>query len=106
MITEELGLQLVPASPVKAAWTTFLAFMMAGLVPLVPLFFSGYLFAKRAFTASTIATALTFLGIGLVKGRVVNQPLVRSALETLLVGGCAAALACLVVLWLKGLSLL
>jgi len=106
MITEELGLQLVPASPIKAAWTTFLAFMVAGLVPLIPLFFSGYMGENKAFTASTIATALTFLAIGLFKGHVVNQPLVRSALETLLVGGCAATLAYLVGLWLKGLGLL
>lgn len=106
MITEELGLQLEPASPIKAAWTTFIAFMLAGLIPLAPLFITGYIGANTAFTASAIATALTFLGIGLFKGHVVNQPLLRSGLETLLVGGCAASLAYLVGLWLKGLSLL
>jgi VIT1/CCC1 family predicted Fe2+/Mn2+ transporter len=46
---------------------------------------------------------VTFLGIGLLKGRVLRHPLLKSGLETLLVGGAAAALAYVVGIVLRGL---
>lgn len=101
MITEELGLQLEPAAPLKAALTTFVAFFLAGMVPLLPLLFGRYLSPDLIFGISALATAITFCAIGLVKGYVVNRPLAFSAFETLAVGGLAATLAYLVGVWLK-----
>ena len=68
MLTEEHGLQFEPPQPLKAASVTFLAFMLAGVMPILPLFLSPYLAVSRTFAASAAATAVTFIGFGVVKG--------------------------------------
>ena len=45
------------------------------------------------FTASAISTGLAFVGIGVLKARVNSRPILRSVLETLLLGAIAAVLA-------------
>lgn len=102
MITEELGLQLQPPVPLTAALTTFMAFMLAGIIPLVPLFFANMLDERMTFMVSAAATALTFSLIGVIKGQITNKSILGSAAETVTIGGCAAALAYLVGAWLKG----
>ena len=102
MITEELGLQLEPPQPVRAATVTFVAFMLAGLMPIIPLLFSAYLSAFQTFALSGVATALTFIGIGVIKARVTHKPTPRPVVETLLIGGCAALLAFVAGVVLKG----
>jgi len=90
MLTEELGLPLDGPRPLRAAATTFLCFLLAGLIPLLPLrLFDG----RASFLASALASAAIFLAIGLVKARVTGGRVVRSACETLLVGGATAILA-------------
>jgi VIT1/CCC1 family predicted Fe2+/Mn2+ transporter len=102
MLTEEFGLRLEPARPARAASATFTAFMAAGLIPLLPLFFPG-LSARDTFRWSAIATGVAFALIGLAKGGVSEQPLLRSMCETLVIGSSAAGLAYLAGLVLKGL---
>ena len=68
---------------------TFVAFLAAGLVPLLP-FLLG---RGDAFLASVVATGLTFFGIGTLKARWSLNPWWRSGAETLLIGGIAAAIA-------------
>ena len=102
MLTEELGLRLGMPKPITAAITTFLGFCAAGVVPLLPYLLPG-LPQQWVFPVSAAATAVTFLGIGLLKGRVLRHPLLKSGLETLLVGGAAAALAYVVGIVLRGL---
>ena len=97
MLTEELGLPLETPQPLRAGWTTFLAFFVAGIVPLLAL----WIFSD--FVASAIATAVTFFAIGLVKARVLGGRLITSGFEILLVGGSAAALAYFVAAATKGL---
>ncbi|MFQ5843459.1 MAG: VIT1/CCC1 transporter family protein [Planctomycetota bacterium] len=103
MLTEELGLRLETPAPLRASLTTFLAFLLAGLVPLLPLFIVGRRHAAHAFLACLVAAGITFFLIGQVKGRLVGASALRSGLETLLVGGVAATLAYLVGLAAKGL---
>ena len=93
MLTEEHGLRLESPSPAKAATVTFAAFCVAGAVPLLPLVLVDARHADAVFAASSIATAVTFLLIGLFKGRVLGQSLWFVALETLAIGACAAAMA-------------
>lgn len=93
MLTEEWGLPLRPPSPSRAAMITFLAFVLAGLVPLAPLPFSQLMGASATFLASAVATAVTFLAIGAVRGKVVHESMLRCSLETLGMGGTAAFVA-------------
>jgi vacuolar iron transporter family protein len=92
MLTEELGLQLKGRSPVRAGLATFAAFLIVGLVPLLP-FLMTVLEEDRRFLTSMIFTGFAFLGIGLAKGRVLARPMWKAGVETLLVGGMAAVLA-------------
>jgi vacuolar iron transporter family protein len=87
MMLEEYGLAPVLRSPLIAAVNTFAAFAVFGAIPLMPyLFGSGFLW-------SSVATAVAFFVIGSAKSRwSVRSPLM-SGLETLLIGGAAAALA-------------
>lgn len=100
MLTEEHGLQLDGPSPVRAGLATFVAFMLVGLIPLIPFLLPGLDLNER-FIASCIATGLAFLTVGIGKGAVLEQGLVRSGLETLLTGGIAALLAYLMGRWLR-----
>lgn len=104
MLTEEWGLQLDQPSPTRAALTTFVAFVLAGLVPLIPLFFAAWLAAEQMFITSAILTAATFFSIGVVRGHITKRSRFFSGLETLVIGGTAAALAFVVGAWLRGFA--
>ncbi len=96
MLTEEWGLPLNSREPTKSAAVTFAAFVAAGMIPLAPLLFSNLLTVEQTYTLSAVATAITFLLIGGFRGKVVHRSVPRAALETLFVGGAAAAIAFLV----------
>jgi VIT1/CCC1 family predicted Fe2+/Mn2+ transporter len=105
MLTEEWGLQLETPSPARAALTTFLAFLLSGMVPLLPLFMAAWLAASQMFLASALLTAATFFLIGVVRGRFTKQNPLLVGVETLLIGGTAAGLAFGVGFWLRGIAL-
>ena len=89
MLTEEYGLPPEIRSPWYAAFATFAAFVVSGLVPLLP-----YLFGSTSsFLVSCILTGVTFFLIGSFKSRWSTASWVRSGLETLAVGAVAAGLA-------------
>ncbi|WP_170458264.1 VIT1/CCC1 transporter family protein [Ruegeria arenilitoris] len=92
MIEGEYGLGSVDPHPLKAAAATFAAFVVAGMVPLVP-FLLG---VEGAFPASVLMTLGVFFAIGAMKSRWSLAPWWRSGLETLAIGGAAAAIAYLV----------
>lgn len=106
MLKEELGFPLGGPSPVKAAATTFAAFVLCGFLPLLVFVYdilAPGLFSKP-FWWSAVMTGMTFFTVGAVKGRFVAERWYFSGLETLLVGGVAASLAYLVGLFLGGLA--
>ncbi len=103
MITEEWGLPLETPSPWKSGLATFVAFVVAGAVPLVPFLLPIAWSAQSAFQVSALATAVTFFAVGVAKGYVVQRSPWWAGLETLLVGGGAAALAYGVGYWLRAL---
>jgi len=89
MLTDEYGLSRSDPEPMRAAVATFTAFLIAGFVPLIP-FLLGL---ANAFSIATFATLLTFFMIGAAKSRWSLAKWWRSGIETLLIGGVAAALA-------------
>lgn len=89
MLVEEYGLSPVDPHPMRAAQATFLAFLAAGMVPLLP-----YLIGiEDAFQWSIAMTALTFFAVGTLKSRWSLAPWWRSGCETLAIGGVAAGIA-------------
>ncbi len=89
MIEGEYGLGSVDPHPVKAAMATFLAFLVAGMVPLLPFLLA----LDRAFTLSVCMTMGVFFAIGALKSRWSLTPWWRSGLETFAIGGAAAMIA-------------
>jgi len=106
MLAEEHGLQVERASPTRAAWSTFIAFVIVGAIPLVPFVAAamGAMSQSTAFALSAPATGVAFIGVGALKARFVQVRWWVSGLETLLIGGVAAALAYAVGLGLSGLA--
>ena len=98
MLTEEFGLQSSSRSPLRAAWVTFWSFIWIGFIPLM-LFVWQWLRPdsawsdNRTYLATCLMTGLTFFGVGAAKSRFVRQHWALAGLETLDVGGAAAALA-------------
>jgi VIT1/CCC1 family predicted Fe2+/Mn2+ transporter len=100
MLTEEYGLPREARSASFAALSTFSAFVLCGLAPLLPFVFK----ISNAFSLSTLLTGGVFFTVGAVKAKWSTKTWWRSGLETLLVGSVAAALAYAVGLLLKGLA--
>lgn len=100
MLTEEHGLAPVERSPVRAAIYTFAAFVLCGLLPLIP-----YIFGFQAgLILATVFSGLAFLLIGSLKSLWSTQSWWRSGLETLAIGLAAAALSYGVGHLLRGLA--
>lgn len=96
MLQEEYGLPLIIRSPQKAALYTFLAFVLFGLIPLLP-----YVLTFSApFFWSCFLTGLVFFIIGSVKSHWSLHSWLYSGIETLAIGAITAALA-----YIIGLSL-
>jgi VIT1/CCC1 family predicted Fe2+/Mn2+ transporter len=95
MLTDELGLQLSTPSAFRAAATTFTAFLVIGLIPLLSFIAQWFvpLSLNTAYLFSSVLTAIAFFAVGAAKSMFVDQKWYASGLETLAVGGTAAALA-------------
>ncbi len=89
MLTEEYGLPREIRSPWVAAISTFSAFVICGLVPLLPYLLK----VPYALELSIIMTGIVFFAIGSAKSRWSTASWWRSGLTTLLVGAIAAGLA-------------
>ena len=100
MLTEEYGLPPQVRSPWRAAVATFSAFLVCGLVPLLP-YLAGL---NNPLTLSMVMTGAVFFGIGSAKSRWSTSVWWSSGLSTLGVGAIAAGLAYLVGLLLRQLT--
>ena len=89
MMEGEYGLSMVEPRPLRAALATFAAFLLAGMVPLVPFL----LVVPTPFGWSFGLTMGVFFAVGVWKSRWSLAPWWRSGTETLVIGGTAAAIA-------------
>jgi VIT1/CCC1 family predicted Fe2+/Mn2+ transporter len=92
MMRFELGLvKPEPGRALRSALTIAGAYIVGGLIPL-----SAYLIfpdIHRALDISVLLTLMALGGFGAIKGRFTGTPMIRSALQTMLIGGLAAAAA-------------
>jgi vacuolar iron transporter family protein len=92
MMRLELGLEEPdPKRAGRSAFTIAASYVAGGLVPLAPYFFFGSV--HSALIASIILTLLALLTFGYVKGRFTTAKPIRSAWQTVIVGGLAATAA-------------
>lgn len=84
-------------TPFGDGFATFIAFVALGLVPLVIYIVAqvlGWHMANETlFAISCFMTGAAFMAIGIVKGQMTKTNPLKAAIETLLLGGIAAALA-------------
>ena len=92
--------------PIATAIATFCSFVVVGIVPLVPFVLALFLptLASTALWWSIGCTALAFLTVGYMQGKVVGSGRVTTALLTLVVGCLAAGISFLVGWALSGLT--
>lgn len=86
MMREEYSLTDVLRSPIRAALSTFAAFVLCGAVPLLPFAFG----LPQAFQTSIVVTGCVFGLIGALKSQWSLAPAWRSAIETALIGTSVA----------------
>ena len=95
MMKEELGL-IENKDPVTSSVSTFVGFNVIGLVPLIPFIvfmIMGVELNSEAFVYSTVSVMTAFFLVGVIKGKIVKKSMIRSGLNTLVIGGIAATVA-------------
>ncbi|MEK6888646.1 MAG: VIT1/CCC1 transporter family protein [Nanoarchaeota archaeon] len=92
-------------NPKRTALATFISFLLIGLIPLASFVLALFIpnLVPYQFKISIVLTAVAFLIVGFIKGKIVKIRPVKSSLETLVIGGIAALLAFLVGYLLRGL---
>ncbi len=106
MMVDELGLMPDERKPLNSALATFIAFVVAGSLPLL-IYLLGLLMpvsSQVQFPVSLVLSAAALFGLGAAKVFVTERNFVRSGLEMLIVGGLAAAVAYVVGALLKGIG--
>jgi VIT1/CCC1 family predicted Fe2+/Mn2+ transporter len=95
MMRFELGLER--PDPSRALWSALTiggAYAVGGIIPLLP-----YMLIKQALTALMVSSVLTVIALavfGYVKGQFSGMRPMRSAIQTVLIGGLAAGAAFLI----------
>lgn len=77
--------------PKIAALFTFLAFVIVGVIPLFPYFFSGI--TSNSFAFSGVATGFALFGVGALRTKLTGGNPYLAGGEMLLIGGSAAVVA-------------
>jgi VIT1/CCC1 family predicted Fe2+/Mn2+ transporter len=100
MMRFELGLEKPePSRAWKSALTIALSYIVGGVIPL-----SAYLLLSDAHIALRLSVVVTLVALALfggIKGRFTGVPVLRSALQTSIIGGLAAAAAFGIARWIS-----
>jgi VIT1/CCC1 family predicted Fe2+/Mn2+ transporter len=101
MMRFELGLEEPAAGQAhRSALTIAVSYIAGGLVPLLPYMLLGS--ASGALRLSVLTTLVALAFFGGIKGRLVGTGILRSATQTVAIGGTAAAVAYLLARLLNG----
>lgn len=106
MMIEELGMLKDEKKPLLSALATFIAFLIAGVIPLA-VYLIGLMTPispSITFPISLALSAVALFGLGAAKVLVTQRSWFKSGLEMLVVGGAAAAVAYIVGVLLKGIG--
>jgi VIT1/CCC1 family predicted Fe2+/Mn2+ transporter len=99
MMRYELGLESPdPGRAVKSALTIGISYVAGGLVPLVPYMATGNVL--RGLAVSAVVTLLALFGFGAVKGRLTGIRPLLGGIQTVGIGGVAAAAAFGIARWI------
>lgn len=85
----------------KDGLATFIAFVIAGSLPLIPFLIPAA--AGQAFAVSAFATAVAFFLVGAARSFVIPKSFLTAGLEMLIVGGAAASIAYGLGKWVEAL---
>ncbi len=106
MLQNEWGLQVESRPAMRAALVTFVSFSTLGTLPLIPFVWNYATPDKLDLHAtfwSIVLTGAGFFAIGACKSKVVSQSWLREGVQTVMVGGVAAAIAFAIGWALRGL---
>ncbi len=79
MLTEELGLNLeIAGHPLKSAFTMFGAFLLGGILPIIPFFFTGGLVALMIAVGVSITSSFI---VGAIKSRMAQKNWIKGGIE-------------------------
>lgn len=93
MMKEELDFEEEPdASPMSHGIATFLAFVVAGSIPLIPYLFP-FVPSSFQFIVSAILAGFTFFAVGAARSLITTESSFKAGFEVLLVGGLASLVA-------------
>jgi VIT1/CCC1 family predicted Fe2+/Mn2+ transporter len=92
MMRFELGLdEPAPGRALASAVTIALSYVVGGAVPLAPYLLNHVM--ADAMRISIVITLIALLIFGGLKGRLLGSPVIRSGIQTMLIGGLAAGAA-------------
>ncbi len=106
MMRNEFNMTRENVNPLKGGIATFASFVLIGFVPLMGYTLSPFLALSfdTIFVLTCFATLLALFVVGAVKAKFTVRNWFFSGMETLIVGGCAAAIAYFVGYLLQGLA--
>ncbi len=100
MMRFELGLERPePSRAWKSALTIAIAYIVGGVIPL-----SAYILLSNAHSALRLSVVVTLVALAIfggIKGKFTGVPVIRSALQTSIIGGLAAAAAFGIARWIS-----
>ncbi|MBI2798084.1 VIT1/CCC1 transporter family protein [Candidatus Saccharibacteria bacterium] len=101
-ISEETEHDLEPGSkqqkPAVAGLVMFVSYLLAGLIPLLPII---ALPLPQALYATIVFAAAGLFVLGLIKGQLTRKTLIRSGIKVLLIGGIATIIGIVVGIFFK-----
>ena len=104
---EELGRDNIKSKARKKSIVTFFSFLIIGFIPLLSFVLAAITrsptIIDNQFTYSVILTGVALLVVGWFKGVITGRSRIKSALQILMIGGIAAALAFIVGYFVSGI---